>query len=61
MSAGSNWTGRTPRTLVQAFGAYTGRELYEPSVRLTPLGRFLRAAAVLALFALMGVLMAWRG
>ena len=54
-------TRRHPRTLQEAFGPYCSRELYAPARRLTPFGQFLRAAAVVALFALMGVLMAWRG
>lgn len=54
----SNWSGRTPRTLAQAFGAYTDREFYAPTRRLTPFGRFVRTAAVLMLFATIGALMA---
>lgn len=55
-------TRRYPRTMQEAFGPYTGRELYEPPdprrERLNALAAFL---VTLGAMAAAGVVLAWRG
>ena len=54
MNTSSNWTGRTPRTLVQAFGAYVSQHIDDdyvplslPSLAIAAIGVLFLAGIVL--------------
>lgn len=48
----SNWTGRTHRTMQEAFGPYTSRSIYEPYKPMDWQDKAVVIASVLALVAL---------
>jgi hypothetical protein len=55
-------TRKHPRTLEEAFGPYTGRELYAPpDPRRARFNALAACFATLAALILVGVLLAWRG